>query len=164
MYCDACGTPLQTNQAFCGKCGKEVRPGVAVAYPRPDRVREHVRMVGILWLAYSAFHFMAGIVLSILARTIFSREFGASHGPAFLHVFFSMLGLFLLAKSVAGFVGGWGLLQREAWARGLVLMVAFIALLDFPIGTGIGVYTLWVLMPAEAEQQYHQQISEWRAA
>lgn len=121
-------------------------------------------MVGILWLAYSTFHFMGGIVLAILARTIFSREFGASHGAAFLHVFFSMLSVFLLAKSVAGFVGGWGLLQREPWARVLVLIVAFIALLDFPIGTGIGVYTLWVLMPAEAEQQYHQQISDWRAA
>ena len=158
MFCDACGTALNSEQAFCSRCGKEVRPGFSVAYPRPNRVREHVRMLGILWLAYSAFHFMGGIVISILARTFFTRnpEFGMPHGPPFLHGFFLMLGLFLLAKSVAGFAGGWGLLQREPWARGLALIVAFIALLDFPIGTGLGVYTLWVLLPAESEQQYEQ--------
>src|SRR5437016_1860145 len=107
MFCDACGTALNSEQAFCSKCGKEVRPGFSVAYPRPNRVREHVRMLGILWLAYSAFHFMGGIALSILARTIFSRnpEFGMPHGPAFLHGFFVMLGFFLLAKSVVGFAG-----------------------------------------------------------
>jgi predicted amidophosphoribosyltransferase len=45
MYCDACGTALQSEQTFCGKCGKEIRPGFSVAYPRPDRVREHVRLL-----------------------------------------------------------------------------------------------------------------------
>jgi len=165
MYCDACGTSLQSEQTFCGKCGKEIRPGFSVAYPRPDRVREHVRLLGILWLAYSAFHLMGGIVLSILARTIFSRnpEFGAPHGPPFLHGLFVMIGFLLLAKSLAGIAGGWGLLQREPWGRVLILVVAFIALLDVPFGTGLGVYTLWVLLPAESEQQYMQQIAEWHA-
>jgi hypothetical protein len=166
MYCDACGTALQPGQGFCGKCGKEIRPGLSIAYPRPNRVREHVRLVGILWLAYSAFHLIGGIVLWILSNTIFARnhEFGGPRGPAFLHTLFVMLGLLLLAKSIAGFLGGWGLLQREPWGRVLILIVAFIGLLDVPIGTGLGVYTLWVLLPADSEQQYVEQTAEWRAA
>ncbi len=165
MYCDACGTALQTGQGFCGKCGKEIRAGISIAYPRPNRVREHVRLLGILWLAYSAFHVVGAIVLSILANSIFARhaQFDGP-GPAFLHPLFVMLSFFLLAKSLAGFAGGWGLLQREPWGRTLTLIVGFIALLDVPIGTGLGVYTLWVLLPAESEQQYQQQTAEWRAA
>ncbi len=166
MYCDACGTALQTGQAFCGKCGKEIRQGITVAYPRPNRVREHVRLLGILWLAYSAFHVVAGVVLSIVANTIFSPRFEAhqTHLPGFLHNLMMGIGLLVLAKSLAGFAGGWGLLQREPWGRTLTLVVAFVALLDVPIGTGLGVYTLWVLLPAESEQQYIEQTTEWRAA
>jgi len=165
MYCDACGSPLQTNQAFCDKCGKEIRPGFSVAYPRPDRVREHVRLLGILWLAYAAFHVVGGIVLSILSRTLFVRHpaIGAPNVPPFLHGLFAMLGLFLLAKSLFGFITGWGLLQREPWGRVLAMIMAFLALLNVPFGTGLGVYTLWVLLPAESEKQYMQQIAEWRA-
>jgi hypothetical protein len=164
MYCDACGTALQTGQGFCGKCGKEVRPGISIAYPRPNRVREHVRLLGILWLAYSAFHVVGAIVLFVLANTIFARQGQVAPGPVFLHSLFAALSMVLLAKSIAGFAGGWGLLQREPWGRVLVLIVGFVSLLDVPIGTGLGVYTLWVLLPAESEQQYQQQTAEWRAA
>ena len=166
MFCDACGATLQTEQAFCAKCGKEVRQGFSVAYPRPDRVREHVRLLGILWLAYSAFHIVGGMVLSILAQTLFSAHNShfAQPGPLFLHSLFAFLGLLLLVKALLGFIAGWGLLQREPWGRVLVLILAFLALLDPPFGTGLGVYTLWVLLPAESEQQYMQQVAEWRAA
>jgi hypothetical protein len=27
-------------------------------------------------------------------------------------------------------------------------------LIDMPFGTALGIYTLWVLLPAESEQQY----------
>ena len=43
------------------------------------------------------------------------------------------------------------------------MIMAFLALLNVPFGTGLGVYTLWVLLPAESEKQYMQQIAEWRA-
>jgi hypothetical protein len=49
---------------------------------------------------------------------------------------------------------GWGLLQHEEWARVFALVVAFVALLNVPIGTGIGIYTLWVLLPSKSEEEY----------
>jgi hypothetical protein len=27
---------------------------------------------------------------------------------------------------------------------------------DIPLGTALGIYTLWVLLPAESEQEYRQ--------
>jgi glucose uptake protein GlcU len=53
-----------------------------------------------------------------------------------------------------GFFAGWGLLQHEEWARVFALVVGFIALLNVPIGTALGIYTLWVLLPSQSAEQY----------
>jgi hypothetical protein len=49
------------------------------------------------------------------------------------------------------------LLQREPWARIVCLIMGFLALLNIPFGTALGVYTLWVLLPAEADEEYSQE-------
>ena len=54
MFCDACGAALQGDQEFCGQCGRQVKQGVQLAYPRANRVQEHVRLLGIFWIALSA--------------------------------------------------------------------------------------------------------------
>jgi hypothetical protein len=47
------------------------------------------------------------------------------------------------------------LLQREHWARIAVLVLAFISLFtNIPFGTALGIYTMWVLLPAESEREY----------
>jgi hypothetical protein len=158
MFCDGCGSELNAGQEFCTRCGKKIVGGAHLAYPRPGRVQEHVRLLGILWVAYSAFHAVGGVVLIVLANTLFLhlRDFG---GPpqvgAFLHPLLSVIGVLLLIKAVAGFAAGWGLLQREPWARVLTIVLAFISMFtNIPIGTALGIYTLWVLLPAPSEAEY----------
>jgi hypothetical protein len=73
----------------------------------------------------------------------------------FLTALFNTLGIIVLAKAAFGFFAGWGLLQRESWARTVALILAFISLfLNIPIGTAMGVYTMWVLLPAASEKEY----------
>jgi hypothetical protein len=36
----------------------------------------------------------------------------------------------------------------------LGIVVAILSLLKFPIGTALGIYTLWVLAPAESGAEY----------
>ena len=160
MFCDACGATLQNGQTFCSRCGKEIRGASPVGYPHPSRVREHVRLLGILWIAYSAFHVIGGIVLMVLANTLFARnfDFRGPHLPAFLQPLLSSVAIFLLAKAAAGFAAGWGLLQRQSWARLLTLIVAFISLFNVPIGTALGIYTLWVLLPSQSDREYEEHV------
>jgi hypothetical protein len=66
----------------------------------------------------------------------------------------STLGIVVLAKAAFGFIAGWGLLHREPWARIVVLVLAFVSLFNIPFGTAIGVYTLWVLLPGQSQQEY----------
>jgi hypothetical protein len=153
MFCDQCGTQLQPAQQSCARCGKPVLGPVGY---RRNRVQEHVRLVGILWMAYSALTVVAGVVLTIVARTIFGGHF---NGPppevsAWLGPFLTFIAGIILIKGAAGFIAGWGLLQREPWARAVTLVIGFISLFNVPIGTALGIYTLWVLLPTQSDDEY----------
>ncbi|MGA7908801.1 MAG: hypothetical protein WCA16_15435 [Candidatus Sulfotelmatobacter sp.] len=119
---------------------------------RPNRVREHLQLVGILWYAVSAINAVGGVGLYIIANTLFAE--GKGVGPGFLHPLLMVIGIFVLIKAALGFFAGWGLMERERWARILALVLAFVSLFNVPFGTAIGIYTLWVLLPAQAEEEY----------
>jgi hypothetical protein len=157
MFCDACGTAVQPGQAFCGKCGKQIVGPVSFAQPRPGRVQGHVRLVALFWLAFSAFNTIGGLVLYVLANTLFVHlaEANPESSIGFLRPLLSVVAILLLAKAAIGFIAGWGLLQHESWARVLVLVLAFISLFtNIPFGTALGVYTLWVLLSSDSEREY----------
>jgi hypothetical protein len=82
--------------------------------------------------------------------------FPFDHGPFFMHGIFRVVGGFLMLKGVIGIIAGWGLMDRQPWARIPAIILGFLSLLHFPIGTALGVYTLWVLMPAYSEMEYRQ--------
>jgi hypothetical protein len=126
---------------------------------RRSRVREHVRLVGILWIAYSALHAVGGVAVIMVAQLVFGHVIHIPNGPppevtVWLRPILSFIGWFLLVKAAAGFIAGWGLLQRQEWARTVALVVGFVALLNVPIGTALGIYTLWVLLPAQSDDEY----------
>jgi hypothetical protein len=158
MFCDGCGTAIQPGQAFCSKCGKQVVGTISLVQPRPGRVQEHVRLLGLFWLALSAFNTIASIILYVLANTLFAhmREMGAPEGPtSFLRPLLSVVAMVVLVKAALGFIAGWGLLQHEPWARVIALVLAFISLFtNIPFGTALGIYTMWVLLPARSEEEY----------
>ena len=156
MYCDQCGAPLQSGEPRCGRCGKTV---LGLIELRRSRVREHVRLVGILWMAYSALHAVGGVVVIMVAQVIFGRVIHIPNGlppevTVWLRPILSFVGWLLLVKAAAGLIAGWGLLQRQDWARTVALVVGFVALLNVPIGTALGIYTLWVLLPAQSDEEY----------
>jgi hypothetical protein len=160
MFCDACGTQLQPSQNFCSGCGRSVSGGPISLSPQRSRIQEHVRLLAILWFALSAFEVIGGIVLMVLANTLFAHmsEVGmpATGAPplGFLRPLMTFVSIFVLAKAAAGFLAGWGLLNREPWGRVLALVLGFLALLHPPLGTAVGVYTLWVLLPSSSEAEY----------
>ena len=120
--------------------------------PVRNRISGHVRLLGILWLALSVFRLLPGVLLwSFFAHGGAFLPFGV---PMFVHGLLRIVGMLFLASAAIGIAAGWGLLERQPWARMLAIVVAFVNLLDMPFGTALGVYTLWVLLPAESEKEY----------
>jgi hypothetical protein len=100
-----------------------------------------------------------GVFVFLLGTTLFPHLRDMNKVPpdvpiGFLTALFSTIGILILAKAACGFVAGWGLMKYDSWARILALVLAFIALINIPFGAAVGVYTLWVLLPAQSQQEY----------
>src|SRR5258708_32453357 len=105
-------------------------------------------------MALWAVHVVAGVGVIIGAQTIFGHVIHIPDGPppeitVWLRPLLTFVGWLILAKAAAGFFAGWGLLQRQEWARTVALVVGFVALLNVPLGTALGSYTLWGLLPMQ---------------
>ena len=59
-------------------------------------------------------------------------------------------GCFMFILAIPGIVAGAGLLMRKQWGRILAIIVGIFSLLNIPIGTLIGGYTLIVLLQDSA--------------
>jgi hypothetical protein len=153
MFCNRCGTQLQSDFNLCPKCGVPV--GAPAAVPSPGgRLQRHLRTVSILWIVVGVLWVIPSLVLM-----------GISHAPhlmmgdeMFTHAFMPpmmfSLGIVFLVIAAGGVLVGWGLMNHERWARMTAIVLGIIALFHPPFGTALGIYTLWVLLPAESAAEY----------
>jgi hypothetical protein len=157
MFCDRCGRQLTGAERFCGSCGRTVYP-VPPPLPRAvtgaGRIEGHVRSLGVCWLGYSVFRLLTGWVF-----TRFFTHWGLFWNPNFPLFFPGVMrgvGVMLMAGSILGIMAGWGLMERQPWARPLAIVLGFLALFHLPVGTVLGIYSLWVLLPAGSAQEYQR--------
>ena len=107
---------------------------------------KHVQLIGIFWIVLGSISFLAGfIVFGILFGISFFPDLG-NEAPAILRIVGSSVGLFLWILSVPKIICGIGLLKRYEWARILTLIVAFLGLLNIPLGTALGIYSFIILL------------------
>lgn len=178
MYCDRCGQQLPDNAQFCTNCGKQLAPGAALsaaATPVPvaavpiwdQRVRRHLKIVASLWLVYAILRLMEAFWILVIGRAILPGLWNGAWGGPWGHdwpfangfpfgVILGGIGFWIAGFAVIEIVTAWGLFERRSWARILALVLAFFALLRFPFGTALGIYTLWVLLPGAAGQEYER--------
>ena len=159
MFCHVCGGRIQPGQQHCGVCGTAVGGFQAPqgVTPARSRVASHVRNLGIVWIVFSALRVLPVIGMHWL------RPFGFGEGAPYWGGFPGhLLGILHVLAAVSALLGllgilvGWGLLTRQPWARVVAIVFGCIALVHIPFGTALGVYTLWVLLPAESEREYRQ--------
>ena len=122
--------------------------------PSAGRLAGHIRLLGILWVAVSAFRLIPGLILLALFHE--GAAFMPPEVPVFVHAILRAVGTLLIVGALLGLAAGVGLLQRQSWGRMLAIVLAVISLVDMPFGTALGVYTLWVLLPAKSEEEYKQ--------
>lgn len=116
-------------------------------------MEKHVTLVAVLHIALGGVGLLAaGIVFFVVA--------GAGLVSGDLEAFWitstvaSFVALFLAVVSLPAIIAGLGLLRRRPWARVLTLVVAVVELFNIPLGTALGVYSLWVLLNRETERLF----------
>lgn len=110
---------------------------------KENNYRTHQKILGAVVIAYSAMNIFGG--LSIIAAMSFVHTFLDEPDLVDLVLLFSrMIGYALLIVSIPALVAGVGLLKEQDWAKPFSLVIGIIYLLFFPVGTMIGIYSIWL--------------------
>ena len=120
-------------------------------------MQTHVKVLGVLYLALSAFGLCAALFLMVAVGAA-TGIVGANADPHDAAVALPVIGIagsalvaFLLVRSLPGLITGIGLLKFQSWARIVGIVLSALHLIYFPFGTALGVYGLWVLLNRETE-------------
>lgn len=152
---------------FCTSCGK-ARIGAApvVAQNPAQKLANHLRIMGILWIVYSIFRIFASA-----GTLLFSHYFVPMISTLIPHdadtpdiswVFGFMQGAYIFGFILGviggglGIAGGIGLLQRLPWGRVMALIAAFVCLISIPFGTAIAIYTMIILFSSGNDENYRK--------
>jgi hypothetical protein len=106
----------------------------------------HVKVVGWLWIVNG----VVSILMAIIGLTVINWP-GIIPSPRDSMIVTSGVLCFFLPGIIAYAVAGYGLLKYKSWARILAIILAILNLILFPIGTLIGIYTLWVMFNDETK-------------
>jgi hypothetical protein len=126
--------------------------------PNEPAMKQHVSILGILYIVFGAL----GVIAALSLLLIFGGAAGIVHMTAssdpdasiavpILGVLGIVLFFPLAFLSAPGIIVGVGLVKFRSWARIGGLVLSALNLLNFPFGTALAAYGLWVLLSKETE-------------
>lgn len=110
----------------------------------------HKRVLGILYIVTGILQLIGMLLLSILIASFIpflSDQAGEDARWVFdwLVPFINTIAtVIIILISIPSVIGGAALLYEKSWALTLLLIIGCFKLFSFPIGTAIGIYTIWV--------------------
>jgi len=116
-------------------------------------MQKHVTVVGAVHIGYAAWGVLWAVIIFIVLASI-GPITGDETAKAILTTVGCMIPGLLAALAIPGIIGGIGVLKLKLWARYLVLVLSVLALFSIPIGTAIGVYSIWVLIQDETAELF----------
>ena len=119
-------------------------------------MRQHIKAVGWLQIGLSIFWMLIVFAIAVLfwGIGIFSHDRDAIEILSIITPIIVACGILTALPSI---IGGIYLLQYKEWSRILVIVVSFVNLVIFPIGTAVGIYSLWVLLNKDAIDLFIEQ-------
>ena len=121
---------------------------------------KHVTALGVIFTVVGVMGLIGmGFVMVIFLIGSAAIGTAAAHEPdlpGFLPLLPASFGL-LIATAIAigalpALIAGIGLLRRKRWARIWALLAGVLNLLSFPLGTAVGIYSIWFFVQDDTEQ------------
>jgi hypothetical protein len=116
-------------------------------------LEQHVPILGWLLIVGNAIFLAIGAFVFVLLTGIGAVS-GEGEAMAILAIVATSIASLMALLALPGIAAGYGLLKRREWGRVLAIIVAVLGLVNFPIGTLIGVYVLWVLFQQAANEYF----------
>jgi hypothetical protein len=113
-------------------------------------MESHVKLLGILHIIFGAMGVLSAFAILALASGIaemLGMPANGSDAVFALPVFGIgvVIAILMLLISVPGVIGGIALVRHAHWARFFMIVISACELPNFPLGTALGVYGIWVL-------------------
>ncbi len=113
-------------------------------------MKTNIKVLGWLYIVLGVLGVLTGVtVLVILLGT--GLLTGDRDAMTILTIVGTIVAFITTLVSAPGIVVGIGLLKFRPWARVLALIVGFLNLFGFPLGTVLGIYTFVSLLNPDAE-------------
>jgi hypothetical protein len=123
-------------------------------------MQTHVRTLGILHIIFGSLGVLGGLAVFFFFGGI-AGIVGITQTDRDALVAIPILGtigvvvlVLALLLSLPGIIAGVGLLSYRPWARILMIVLSALHILNFPFGTALGVYGLWVLLSPEVTMMF----------
>jgi hypothetical protein len=116
-------------------------------------IKKHITVVAALRIGFGAL----GVLIGLTAFALIvggGLLFQDRNAIAITSVVGTVIAGFLGVLSLPSIIAGAGLLRRKSWARILSLILAALDLVNVPVGTLLGVYTIWVLLQDQTEELF----------
>ncbi|MBN2185054.1 MAG: hypothetical protein JW746_06965 [Candidatus Krumholzibacteriota bacterium] len=116
-------------------------------------MEQHVTILGVLNIAWAAVEIMIALLIFVAVA-----GGGMLSGDIEVMTVTTTVGFIIsfvcLVFAVPGLIGGIALLKRREWGRILTLVIGFLRMLIIPLGTILGIYTIWVLLNDDAKKLF----------
>jgi hypothetical protein len=124
-------------------------------------MEKHITLAGILNIVHSSLAIIGSLVLFALAvgfRYLMEFIGRMDHNEmhelppeifSIIQIVLVFIGALILIFSIAGIIGAVGVIKKKEWGRITLLVISFLNLIHVPLGTVLGVYTIWVLLNEE---------------
>jgi len=111
-------------------------------------MEKHVNVVAALQIGFSILGvIIAGIIFAILQ---YVGDIVDDHeAELVLTIVANVIIVTFVVLALPGIIAGIGLFKKKEWARILTLILSVLDLINFPIGTAVGIYSIWALSQTE---------------
>jgi hypothetical protein len=134
-------------------------------------MEKHVTLTGILNIVCSSLGILGSLVLFALAigfRYLVEFVGRMDHCEmqkcppevlSIVPIILVFIGTLVLIVSIVGMIGAIGVIKKKEWGRITLLVVSFLHLIQIPLGTILGVYSIWVLLNDDTIQLFNPAVA-----
>ncbi len=116
-------------------------------------MRPHINAIAWMHIVLGGLYVLGGIaawfVFAVIGGAAATAGREAFPFAAGMNVIGVLIFVIVAVLGIPGILLGWGLLKNTEWARILGIILSILNILSFPLGTVLGIYSLWVFFHPE---------------
>ncbi len=125
-------------------------------------MQQHYKILGILYIVYGGLNVLIGFVVGGFLHMMVNMPGHMDRQEEFvLGIISTIIPIVLIVVSLPNIVAGIGLLNHKRWALIMGVVLSVFNIMNMPFGTGLSIYSIYVLVKEEDERNSIKRRQEW---